>query len=174
MLQFVEISETKNFKSKDENFKNNIHAAFIVYDITNEESFKSGKTWIELIKNFNKNCIFILVGNKKDLNDKKRVITEENVKELINSYHCFSIEMNCISESDENNDFLELFTIVLEAIEDSDNKKEIENQKIENQINEWKKLKRNDLFISISLIIILLSFNFYLIMKYINFENDEN
>ena len=50
----------------------------------------------------------------------------------------------------------------------------IENQIIENQINEWKKLKRNDLFISISLIIILLSFNFYLIMKYINFENDEN
>ena len=47
----------------------------VVYDITNEQSFKNVKNWIEDIRNESpKTVLIILVGNKIDLED-RRVIS---------------------------------------------------------------------------------------------------
>ena len=40
----------------------NTNGAFIVYDITNEESFNSVDTWIYILKN-NSDPIIIILGN---------------------------------------------------------------------------------------------------------------
>ena len=54
----------------------NADGAFIVYDITNENSFQEIEYWHEQIKLSSKDDIIIyLLGNKKDLN-KNRVIEQ--------------------------------------------------------------------------------------------------
>ncbi|XP_029123475.1 ras-related protein RHN1 isoform X5 [Elaeis guineensis] len=53
-------------------------AAIIVYDITSTESFERAKKWVqELQKQGNPNMVTALAGNKADLEDKRRVTTEE-------------------------------------------------------------------------------------------------
>lgn len=53
-------------------------AAIIVYDITSTDSFERAKKWVqELQKQGNPNMVTALAGNKCDLEDKRKVPTEE-------------------------------------------------------------------------------------------------
>ncbi|XP_074582006.1 ras-related protein RHN1-like [Curcuma longa] len=53
-------------------------AAIIVYDMTSAESFEKAKKWVqELQKQGNPNMVTALAGNKCDLEDKRKVQTEE-------------------------------------------------------------------------------------------------
>ena len=50
----------------------------MVYDITDRESFENLNSWlIEIEKNANKNVFKILIGNKCDLEDKRKVTFQE-------------------------------------------------------------------------------------------------
>ena len=60
-------------------------AAVIVYDITQEDSFKGAKTWINEIKTKGrKDCVIVLVGNKSDLEDKRKV-NKQTVYEYVHN-----------------------------------------------------------------------------------------
>ena len=48
-------------------------AAVIVYDITDEDTFKGAKTWVSEIKKKGNNCLILLVGNKVDLTNNRKV-----------------------------------------------------------------------------------------------------
>ena len=53
-------------------------AAVIVFDLTNEESFKKAQSWVkELQKMGNPNMIMSLAGNKADLADQRAVSSED-------------------------------------------------------------------------------------------------
>ncbi|XP_077219536.1 ras-related protein RHN1-like [Tasmannia lanceolata] len=53
-------------------------AAIIVYDITSADSFARAKKWVqELHKQGSPNIVMALAGNKADLEDKRKVSTEE-------------------------------------------------------------------------------------------------
>ena len=57
-----------------ENISKNAKIAILVYDITNEKSFKDLQFWYNLIKNEIKQDIVIgLAGNKSDLYEKEQV-----------------------------------------------------------------------------------------------------
>ena len=52
-------------------------AAAVVYDITHEDSFKGAKSWIRELKKKTSNCLILLVGNKIDLIEKRRVNVDD-------------------------------------------------------------------------------------------------
>ncbi|XP_073012750.1 ras-related protein RHN1 [Typha latifolia] len=53
-------------------------AAIIVFDITSTDSFERAKKWVQELKNQgNPNMVTALAGNKADLEDKRKVTTEE-------------------------------------------------------------------------------------------------
>lgn len=53
-------------------------AAIVVYDITSAESFERAKSWIkELQRQGNPNIVIALAGNKVDLEERRKVTTEE-------------------------------------------------------------------------------------------------
>ena len=59
-------------------------AAIIVYDVTNEESFKGAKFWVEELRRCGKpNVVIILVGNKYDLLEDP-TIKEVDVADYLN------------------------------------------------------------------------------------------
>lgn len=48
------------------------HAAIIVYDVTNAESFEMAEKWVEEVKEAAPTeCLMVLVGNKMDTDPKK-------------------------------------------------------------------------------------------------------
>tara|TARA_R110002012_G_scaffold270150_1_gene454534 strand:- start:7 stop:603 length:597 start_codon:yes stop_codon:yes gene_type:complete len=48
-------------------------AAVIVYDITDDDTFKGAKTWVSEIQKKSENCLILLVGNKVDLTMNRKV-----------------------------------------------------------------------------------------------------
>jgi small GTP-binding protein len=56
--------------------------AFVVYDITNEDSFIGAKNWVKELQKKVPECIIILLGNKCDLNSK--VVPDDEVKQYCN------------------------------------------------------------------------------------------
>jgi len=54
----------------------------IVYDITDRDSFDNVRTWMQEIDKYaQENVIRVLIGNKADIDDKRKVTTKEG-KEL--------------------------------------------------------------------------------------------
>jgi small GTP-binding protein len=63
------------------------HIVFIVYDITNESTYKKAKWWIKHIdEQLYIKPVFVLIGNKSDLDTKRKVIIED-VEYYINNNH---------------------------------------------------------------------------------------
>ena len=74
-IQVWDTAGQENFRSISRAYFKNCVCAMVVYDITNEQSFKNVKNWIEDIRNESpKTVLIILVGNKIDLED-RRVIS---------------------------------------------------------------------------------------------------
>ena len=62
------------------------HVILIVFDVTDENSFKCISKWVECVDKFAKsNVLRVLVGNKTDL-EEKRVISNEVGKKLAEQY----------------------------------------------------------------------------------------
>lgn len=77
-LQIWDTAGQESFRSITRAYYRGSSVAFLVFDITNRDSFQNVLSWYEDIKNFsNKNYIIYLVGNKKDLDDKRKIAYEE-------------------------------------------------------------------------------------------------
>ena len=103
----VEVWDTagqERYRSITSSYYKGANGAIIVYDITDEDSFKNVESWMnEVIKKGKQNMQFLLVGNKKDLiND--RVVSEQKgidkAKELnINLFEASALEKNNVNEA---------------------------------------------------------------------------
>jgi Ras-related protein Rab-1A len=81
-LQIWDTSGQERFKTITSSLYRGAHGVIVSYDITDRDSFAKVSEWMsEVDKNTNKNISRILVGNKKDLEDKRKVPYSEG-KEL--------------------------------------------------------------------------------------------
>ena len=76
----------ERYKSITNAYIKGCHGVLVVYDITNEDSFNNIEKWIERTYDiYNQNIKIILVGNKSDLENERKVKTEtalEKAKKL--------------------------------------------------------------------------------------------
>lgn len=83
-------------------------AAIIVYDITSSESFERAKKWVqELQKQGNPNMVTALAGNKADLEEKRKVSTEEACK-YADENGLFFMETSAKAATNVNDVFYEI------------------------------------------------------------------
>ena len=87
-LNFWDTAGQERFRSLPKKYYQNADGIFILFDVTNEESFKNVNYWLESVKDYlgeqdqNLMSIFI-VGNKIDLKD--RVISQNDAENYANS-----------------------------------------------------------------------------------------
>ena len=75
---FYDSSGQEKFKSLIEIYNREANIIFLVYDITNKNTFININKYIEMIKEIKKeNSIIILLGNKNDLENQRKVIKKE-------------------------------------------------------------------------------------------------
>ena len=104
-LQIWDTAGQERFKNITASYYRGAHGIFVVYDISDTESFKNINNWlIEIVKNANKNVYKILVGNKCDLED-KRTVSYQQGKELAETYGMQFIETSAKSNTNVDEAF---------------------------------------------------------------------
>ena len=112
-LQIWDTAGQERYRSLAPMYYRGAHAAVIVYDITNYDSFKGASYWVrELYKNNSKSIIF-LVGNKIDKEESRKVSLSE-VNEYSNLNKVNNIEVS--AKSGENIE--ELFNKIAERLDE--------------------------------------------------------
>ena len=77
-IQIWDTAGQEAFQAITRTYYKGAMGALLVYDITRRDSFIHVTKWLEEVRNnSSKNIIIILIGNKKDLEDKRQVTYEE-------------------------------------------------------------------------------------------------
>ncbi|KAJ5077763.1 ras-related protein raba5e [Anaeramoeba ignava] len=88
-LQIWDTAGQERYQSMTKLFYRNSDGVFIVYDITNPESFNKLDYWIKDLKSQEQtNAMLMILGNKCDLEDKRK-ISKEKAKEGTNIEEAF-------------------------------------------------------------------------------------
>lgn len=76
-LQIWDTAGQEQFKSITRSYYRAVAGALLVFDVTNERSFENVKNWLEEARaNGNPELVILLVGNKVDMTEKRRISRE--------------------------------------------------------------------------------------------------
>ena len=136
LVRLWDTAGQERFKSLTPNYFKNAEGVMLTYDITNTESFENLKFWINSIKtNLGDKNIFIpiiIVGNKLDMEDKRK-ITKENADKLSKEYNYKYFETSAKTGEGVDDAFRDLVNQILEK---SDKFEEERNERNSVKINE--------------------------------------
>jgi len=86
-----DVAGQKFFQRVRKHYYQQAHAAFIMYDVTNRQSFESVDMWYNDVRAELPTIPFVIIGNKIDLKD-KRVVTSEEGREKAKKFKCAFME----------------------------------------------------------------------------------
>ena len=116
-LQIWDTAGHEKFRTITTSYYKSAHAILVLYDITEETSFEHIKNWMIDIDKFAKQGVLkILVGNKTDL-EEQRKITKEAGESLANKYGIKFFEVSAKDNININDLFLDTAKILLEKNE---------------------------------------------------------
>jgi small GTP-binding protein len=75
-----DVAGQKFFQRVRKHYYQQAHAAFIMYDVTNKQTFEDVEMWHEDIRAELPSIPFVIIGNKIDLNDKRVISRAEGVE----------------------------------------------------------------------------------------------
>ena len=111
-MQIWDTAGQEKFNSIVSNYYKGTDVGIFIYSIDNQNSFNDVKDWYRNLKeNSNENSIYVLLGNKKDLEDEKRAVTYEQGENFaVENEFMLYREMSCKSkEAEEIENILEVF-----------------------------------------------------------------
>ena len=79
-LQIWDTAGQESFKSLNKIFYRGAHCVFMVYDLTNRDSFVNIEEWQKEVKQNTNDCMMYLLGNQVD-NEFQREVSEDDAKE---------------------------------------------------------------------------------------------
>ena len=117
-LQIWDTAGQERYRSITTSYYKGSHGCFIVYDITNEESFENVDKWYsETVKTARENVSIILVGNKCDLEDQRK-ITKEMGEEKAKNLKCPFFETSAKTKINIDEIFQEITNNIYDKIGD--------------------------------------------------------
>ena len=113
----------------------NLHGLILIYSIVDKNSFENINHWINQINNFIDISKFpiILVGNKKDLDD-RRFVSEEEGRKVAENYNFKFFETSTITKENVKETFQILIEIIIKHFKNNNNN-DINNNNFNNIIN---------------------------------------
>lgn len=102
----------ERFRTLTHAFYKQANGVVVTFDVTNEESFKNVRKWMESIfEHADQNICKVMVGNKIDLADERKISTKE-AQELANSFQMQYFEASAKENKGINEFFETLMTQV--------------------------------------------------------------
>ena len=90
-LEIWDTAGQERYRSLAPMYYRGAKAAVVVYDITQKDTLTGAKNWIDELKKRQAGCVIILVGNKVDLNEERKIMTSD-VKEYARDHDLIHIE----------------------------------------------------------------------------------
>ena len=113
-VQIWDTAGQERYRSITSSYFKGSHGCFIVYDITSETSFDNVEKWYEQAqKEAGKDISVILVGNKCDLENERKVPKEKG-EEKAKSFKCPFFETSALSKVNINEIFNEMVNNIYE------------------------------------------------------------
>ena len=145
-LQIWDTAGQERYRSITSSYYKGSHGCFIVYDITNEISFENVDKWYEQAKKeTSKEISIILVGNKCDL-ENERKISKEQGEEKAKSLNCPFFETSALSKIKIDDIFTEMVNNIFDKTgggkNDEDDEYEIVNDDKAVSLNTEKPQKK--------------------------------
>ena len=113
-LQIWDTAGQERYKSITSSYYKGSHGCFIVYDITNEKTFENVDNWFKQAqKEASKEVSIIIVGNKCDL-ENERKISKEKGEEKAKTLNCPFFETSAFSKIKIEDIFTEMINNIFE------------------------------------------------------------
>ena len=113
-LQIWDTAGQERFRTVVSTYFRGAHGIFLIYDITNRDSFKNLENWlIEIEKNASENVLKILIGNKNDLEVERDIASDEE-KAYTNKNRMQFIETSAKMNTNVNEAFETLGKLMIE------------------------------------------------------------
>ena len=138
-LQIWDTAGQERYMAINKNLFQKVQGIILMYDLTNRDSFEHVTNWLNLIKQTVTSKTIILVANKLDLEEEKRIVSEEEGEQIAKDNNILFFEGS--GASGQNVD--KIFTSIAELIytnlmEDRNNDSMNSNIKIK----KYKKVKK--------------------------------
>ena len=134
-VQIWDTAGQDRFKSVTKNYYKGAHGIILIYDVTNKKTFDNVKNWVDIIKEeVSEKVTVILVGNKIDNFDNRKVSTEEG-QAIANEYGLQFYETSAKTGDNIDRTFNDLIKKVVEIF----GKYEEKGQKLGNNNKKSKK-----------------------------------
>ena len=113
------------------------HGAFVVFDVTQRETFDAVDRWVnDLRNNTDERLVIVLIGNKSDLED-KRVVKKEEGEEKAKEKDIAFLETSALTASNIDKAFNEMLFKVFVAF------KPVEGENVEMEIEDKEMIDLN-------------------------------
>ncbi len=102
----------ESYRALNEQYYKKADCCLLVYDITNRKSFQECKDYYNknLIERCKKNIKVILLGNKSDLEDQRKVSSDEGAALALENDYIF-METSCLKNTNVSHDFKTLIEL---------------------------------------------------------------
>jgi small GTP-binding protein len=129
----------ERFNSITSGYLRGLHGCFIVYDVTDNNSFESLDNWIQFYKDFNqyKKRIMIILGNKIDI--KERSIKSEEGMKFAKDKDLPYFETSSITMQNINEAFEKMAKMILESQNENNLKRSVSKTKLKKDKHKNKK-----------------------------------
>ena len=102
-LQIYDTAGQERYMALNKSLFQKVQGIIIMYDITNRTSYENLSIWFNAVNETISNKTIILVGNKLDLANEKRIITEEEGQKIANDNQILFFEASsCTGENVDN------------------------------------------------------------------------
>ena len=120
-LYIMDTSGQEKFKSLSQSYYQKVDGIIFVFDVTNRESFEGIKYWLKDALSYNKEIVYVIVGNKIDLKN-IIVVNKNNVKgqKIFKDIKYF--ETSAKENTNVEKPFEELANLILQKLNEEGNK----------------------------------------------------
>ena len=141
-IQIWDTAGQERYRAITSSYYKGSHGCFIVYDITNQSSFDNVEKWYEHVqKEAGKDISIILVGNKSDLENERKV-SKEKGEDLAKNLNCPFFETSAFSCINISQIFQELGNNIFERTGGVKNEEDLDIE-LENDNNKAINLNKS-------------------------------
>ena len=142
-IQIWDTAGQERYRAITSSYYKGSHGCFIVYDITNQSSFDNVEKWYEHVqKEAGKDISIILVGNKSDLENERKV-SKEKGEDLAKNLNCPFCETSAFSGINISQIFQELGNNIFERTGGVKNEEDLDIE-LENDNNKAINLNKSN------------------------------
>ena len=138
-LQIWDTAGQERYMAVNRNIFHRVQVLILMYDITDRDTYENISKWLELIRQNVPNKPMILVGNKLDLANEKRIVTKEEAQKIAEDNHIEFFEGSGYSGENVDKIFSSIAEKVYKYLLEERNEEQDKNIKITSKKNQKRK-----------------------------------